>query len=377
MRSVILQLLSGGKRIAGQAAQHSRHALAGATAALVLALVPAAASAATPPSVLGTGTRADIVAGLNTKDNQVWFAAQDPTSRAKLFVNFSTTPGALGSPTPSILILGVVPNGNNTKTATNNWFYLPLPLVSGYTASLNPASLTSKLGSVAYDPFRDAYHLLIKDAPLFSADLWFTGPVGGSTLPAIWDAQTSFWTQSLGTGVVNGTITFPGSQTPTAVSSWGAEQETQFGSYELGGGIGGGVFSRSPHIGYYYGQADYPDGSASTLYVFPELDGTVRGILTHTAADGLTTECEPSQVGGVQVSNWHRDPVGFWYPLTVTSRCGGMSLTLTTTPSQSNVQTLSLIPGGFASSQSVASAAGASAAWLQHVADVGHFGPTG
>jgi hypothetical protein len=303
----------------------------------------------------------------------VWFAIQDPKSRAKLFVNIMTTPGSLGSPTPALVVLGVTPTTNSTWKSLNNWFYLPIPLPSGFTTSTAPPALVSPLSSLSYDPQTARFHLVVQAAPFISADLTLHGPPGGATLPAIWDGQTSFWTQALGTGVAEGTITFPGSATPTPVHGWSAEQETQAGTYELGGGIGGGVLSPSPHIGYYYGQADYPDGSASTLYVFPELDGSIRGILTHTTARGKTTECEPSQPGGVHVSDWYTDPSGLEYPLTISGRCAGLSLTLTTTPSASSAMTIALPIDGFASEQSIAAAPGATAAWMQHVADVGYL----
>ena len=165
--------------------------------------------------------------------------------------------------------------------------------------------------------------------------------------------------------------------TKTIVTNWGAEQETQSGTFELGAT----PLFPAPHNGYYYAQSVNTDGSATTLYVFPELDGTTRGILTTTTARGQVLECEPSGPGQMTASNWHTDSGGVSYPLSLSAHCDdiytGHELTAswTTTPGGSHAFYLDEVLGGFASVQSIATSPGASAAWIQHVADDGHFGP--
>ena len=346
-------------------------------AALVVTLsAPVAAWAAEPPSVLGIGSRSGIVERAGRPDNEAWFAAQDPHSRAKLFLSYNTTP-ALGSPVPAIVVVGVVPAGDTALQASNGWFGEPDPDPLGYTVTDNPPSLTSLDGSAVYDPARGAYHITLNISLGVAANLWFSGPVGGLADPTIWDGQTSFWNQSIGTGTVSGWIIFPGELTKTAVTNWGAEQETQSGTFELGTA----PLFPALHNGYYYAQSVNTDGSATTLYVFPELDGAIRGILTTTTADGQVLECEPSGPGQMAATNWYTDPGGVSYPLSLSAYCDdihtGRELTgsWTTTPGQSNASYLDVLLGGFASVQSIASAPGASAAWMQHVADDGHFGP--
>lgn len=352
--------------------------IAGAlAAALVVTLIaPVAAWAAEPPSVLGIGSRSGIVERAGQPDNEVWFAAQDPHSRAKLFLSYNTTQ-ALGSPVPAIAVVGVAPSGDTALQASNGWFEEPVPDPLGYTVSNNPPSLTSLAGSAVYDPARGAYHITLNISLGVVADLWLSGPVGGMTDPTVWDGQTSFWNQSIGTGTVNGWIIFPGELTKTAVTNWGAEQETQSGTFELGASP---LFA-APHNGYDYAQSVNTDGSATTFYVFPELDGAIRGILTTTTASGQVLECEPSGPGQATASNWYTDPGGVSYPLSLSAHCNdiytGRELTAswTTTPSESNAYYIDELLGGFASVQSIAFSPGASAAWIQHVADDGHLGP--
>lgn len=217
-------------------------------------------------------------------------------------------------PTPEILVLGVFANGQQ--------FTVLIPTV--FTSSTNPPSIDSLAGYVTRVPSADAYHVVVNDAlavglqfahglGIVNADLWFSGHPGGATLPADWDGQTSYWTQSIGAGVANGTVTFPGDSSPATVNRWGGEQETEYGTYELGPGPF--PLTLVNHIGYDYAESDNPDGSADALDVFPELDGVWRGILTHTSAAGIVTECEPSQSGGLTLSDWYTDPVtGYDYP---------------------------------------------------------------
>ena len=356
---------------------HIRSIVGALAAAVVVTLIaPVAAWAAEPPSVLGIGSRSGIVARAGQLDNEVWFAAQDPHSRAKLLLSYNSTP-ALGSPVPAIAVLGVVPADDTALQASNGWFEEPVPDPLGFAVSDNPPSLTSLAGSAVYDPNRGAYHITLNISLGVVADLWFSGPVGGLTEPTVWDGQTSFWNQSIGTGTVNGWIIFPGEATKTAVTDWGAEQETQSGTFE----VGATPLFPAPHNGYYYAQSVNADGSATTFYVFPELDGGIRGILTRTTADGRVFECEPSGPGQVSATNWYTDPGGVSYPLSLSAHCKdiytGRELTAswTTTPAESNANYVDVLLGGFASVQSIASSPGASAAWVQHVADDGHFGP--
>lgn len=133
--------------------------------------------------------------------------------------------------------------------------------------------------------------------------------------------------------------------------------------------------------GYYYAQSVNADGSATTFYAFPELDGTIRGILTRTTASGQVLECEPSGVGEATAADWYTDPGGVGYPLSLSAHCDDvrtgreLSGSWSTTPDRSHAFYLDVLLGGFASVQSIASSPGASAAWIQHVADDGHFGP--
>jgi hypothetical protein len=344
--------------------------------ALALAVIaPTSAWAAEPASVLGIGSTSGIVDKASQVDNEVWFAAQDPHSRAKLFLSYNTTP-ALGSPVPAIAVVGVVPQDDTALQASNGWFEEPVPDALGYKITNNPPSLTSLDGSAVYDPARHAYHITLDISLGVIADLWFSGPVGGLTDPTIWDGQTSYWNQSLGTGTVNGWIIFPGELTKTPVTDWGAEQETQSGTFQLGAS----PLFKAPHNGYYYAQSVNTDGSATTFYVFPELDGTIRGILTKTLADGQVLECEASGPGQTTASNWYTDLGGVSYPLSLSAHCDdiftGQDLTAswTTTPGESNAYYVDELLGGFASVQSIATSPGASAAWIQHVADDGHFG---
>lgn len=339
-------------------------------------IAPVAAWAAEPPSVFGTGTTSGIVDRAGQHDNEVWFAAQDPNSRAKLFLSYNTTP-ALGSPVPAIAIVGMVPQDDTALAASNGWFEEPVPVPLGYSVSDDPPSIVSPEGSVVYDPARGAYHITLDTSLGVYADLWLSGPVGGLTDPTMWDGQTSYWNQSIGTGTVNGWIIFPGETTKTTVTDWGAEQETQSGTYELGSI----PVEQAPHNGYYYAQSVNADGSATTFYVFPELDGTIRGILTKTTAGGQVLECEPSGSGETTAADWYTDPGGVSYPLSLSAHCDDvktgveLSASWTTTPAQSNAYYVDVVLGGFAAVQSNATSPGAKAAWIQHVADDGHFGP--
>ena len=152
----------------------SRIAGAFAAALAVTLVAPLAAWAAEPPSVLGIGSRAGIVDRASQPDNEVWFAAQDPKSREKLFISYNTTP-ALGSPVPAMAIVGVGPAGDTALLArTAGSTAHPGP--AGVQVSDNPPSISSPEGSVVYDPARGAYHITLNLSIGVFADLWFSGP---------------------------------------------------------------------------------------------------------------------------------------------------------------------------------------------------------
>jgi hypothetical protein len=140
---------------------HVRRIVGALAAALVVTLIaPVAAWAAEPPSVLGIGGRSGIVEQAGQPDNEVWFAAQDPHSRAKLFLSYNTTP-ALGSPVPAIAVVGVAPSDDTALQASNGWFEEPVPDPLGFTVSDDPPSVASLAGSAVYDPARGAYHITL------------------------------------------------------------------------------------------------------------------------------------------------------------------------------------------------------------------------
>lgn len=108
--------------------------------------------------------------------------------------------------------------------------------------------------------------------------------------------------------------------TKTTGTNWGAEQETRSGTFELGAT----PLFPAPRNGYYYAQSVNTDGSATTLYVFPEFDGAIRGILTKTTADGHVLECEPSGPGQMTATDWYTDPGGVSYPHSLSAHCDGI-----------------------------------------------------
>ena len=315
-----------------------------------------------PATTFRVGTFGDIVAGVNEEDNQVFWTAQDLHRPAKAAFSFNTTP-ALGVG-PHLLLIGIKPDGNLYESA----------FPTRFTTSDDPPSIHSALGSVVFDPVQQAFHMTV-DVPLFfSCDLWFKGHPGGATVPTIWDGQTSYWIQSIGAGTVNGTIRFPGSLKTTTVTDWGGEQETQYGTFQLGGGLN--PLKDSPHIGYDYAASDNPDGSEDVLYVFPELSGVWRGILVHTSADGVVTQCEPSGPHEVTLSNWTTDPLTrYHYPQTVSASCD--SLAMTWTVDWTNVLGAEGHLNGFETTDSTGhSSVPGSVAALQHLRDTGYYGET-
>jgi hypothetical protein len=309
--------------------------LCGAAAMLLGLFAPTARAAdktTDPPTTLGYGTRDGIVAGAGAVDNQVFWSVQDLHSKAKLLLSFNTTP-AIGIPTPIMLAIAFLPNGRQVVSEAP----------ARFTIQHDPPSITSAVGSVTWVPARQAYHLTLSMA-LLTADLWITGPTGAASLPTYWDGYTSFLNESVGAGTANGTITFPGSL-PSAVRDWGAEQDTEYGTYD----DGISPLQAPNHIGYEYAASDNPDGSADFLLAFVEMSSTPghpvwRGMLSHTSVDGKVTECEPSGPGEVTLSNWTTattqlppNLTGFPYPQTVSAHCGALSKAWTTTPADTQV----------------------------------------
>jgi hypothetical protein len=256
-----------------------RAPLAACAIAVVLLTVSAgAAFAVEPPTPLGFGTR-DFAVGANTPDDQPFWEVYDPNSGAQVHFSFNTTP-ELGSPTPALAMLGAHPDGRQYVGAAP----------ANFTVSHDPPSISSDVGSVAWVPAQQAFHLVVHNT-FMDADLWFTGPTGGAMLPAAWDAEQTYWEQSLGTGKVNGYVRFPGDLLPTTVTNWFGEQESQYGPFQIG--TGPDPTAAPTHIGYDYNVAAMPDGTTVVMYGIPELDGVWRGIITETDASGTTRQCEP------------------------------------------------------------------------------------
>lgn len=354
------------------------------TSALTMALSGAAwAEAVEPPTPLTTGTPGDIAAGANAVDNQAFFNVQDFHSPRKMTFNFVTTPLSLAIPSPSLVVLGVDGAGHQ--------FLSPIP--TAFTHTTDPAGWSSPAGSVVWVPEKKAYHLVFHTAiasaipagnpfsngtttGTVSADLWFSGHPGGGQDPSDWDGQKNYWIQSLGTAKVTGTVKFPDSATPVRVNDWPGEQETEYGTYELGPGPWPPSGVR--HIGYDYGESSNPDGSTDTMQVLPEKDGVWRGILTHTSASGKVTSCEPSGPGQVKLADWATEPVSrMRYPRTVRVQCTGRSVTWHTTEAQTQVPYFSLATSGFLTTDSSAHTdVPGSVGVMQHLRDAGSFGQT-
>jgi hypothetical protein len=269
------------------------------------------AAAAEPPTVFGYGTTGGILDGWNTPDNQVFWGIQDFQSPAKAFFSFNTTP-ALGVPTPLLLLIGVLPSGKQ--------YVAEVPTT--FTKNADPPAINSSVASVTWVPARHAFHLTVDVPVLFKCDLWISGVTGAAALPTWWDNETSYLNESIGAGMANGTITFPGSLTPTTVANWGAEQDTEYGTYL----DGIDAYKPAQHIGYEYAVSQNPDGSGDLLLAFAERDGVWRGLLAHTTAAGQVSECEP----GITLSHWVTDAVTrFEYPLQVTATCTSPRMSMT------------------------------------------------
>jgi hypothetical protein len=286
--------------------------------AAIAMFASSAARAAEPATVFSHGTTNSFIWGWNAYDNQAWWAAQDLHSRMKLMVSFNTTPSNLGIPVTHMLVIGILPNGQETLGV---W-------PAQFSHTTNPPSITSSVGSVTWVPARHAYHLTLNMPGTFTftptpgpmtANLWFTGVPGGAAMPTVWDGQTSYLTQTLGAGKVNGTINFPGFA-PVSVKNWGADAEPEYGTYL------DGTEPNQPanHIGYEWADAQNPDGSADLLLSFAEEDGVWRGMLSHTTARGQVTECEPDVYLGDWTTATDQEPAnvtGFYYPQVIHAIC--------------------------------------------------------
>ena len=286
--------------------------------AIGVASITDGASAVEPPTVFGHGAYDSFVWGANALDNQAWWGAQDLHSRTKLFVSFNTTTSNLGIPVPHMLVIGVLPNGQDILGVWGAQF----------SETQNPPSITSSVGSVTWVPSKQAYHLTL-DMPGFvffaplpgplKADLWFRGHPGAAAMPTYWDSQTSYLPQTIGSGTANGTVSFPG-LAPIKAVNWGADAEPEYGTYL----DGTNAYNPPDHIGYEWAESQNPDGSADLLMAFAEEDGVWRGMLSHTTAAGQVTECEPN----VTLSNWTTEtrqlpgnPTGFHYPQQISAAC--------------------------------------------------------
>lgn len=325
----------------------------------------------TAQTPLGYGTYQDIVAGVSQRDNQVWWAIHNPNGSEHLYLSLNTTP-SLGLPTPILLYMGINPQGR--------WFGGTLPIVDGYTIKQNPVGIESPLASVNWNASTKQYQILVKVPKVMTANLKLSGRVGGATLPANWDGQTSYWTQSLGTGTAKGTISFPiidsdgtvtdGDYYQTAVTDWGAEQESQFGDFQLGPELDRG---RAIHVGYDYASTYNPDGSTDTLYTFPLLKGGWHGIMTTTFADGTVSQCAdpvPTE------SKWYTDEGGLSYPRQLSVKCNDRSVVFTTSTQQTQVNYQSIAIDGFATANSNTTSNMGGVGLIQHIRDVGYFGLT-
>jgi len=335
-------------------------------------LADEATSSCVAKTPIGFGTYQDIIAGVNQSDNQVWWAIHNPNGKEHLYLSFNTTP-SLGIPVPILLYFGINPQGR--------WFGGTLPIEPGYSIKENPAGIESPVASVNWNPLMHHYQMAVKIPDVLTANLWLRGPVGGATLPANWDGETSYWTQSLGTGTAVGTISFPligddgtvtqGDHYPTVVTRWGVEQESQFGDFQLGSGPGGAA--GAIHVGYDYASTYNPDGSTDTLYTFPLLKGGWNGIMTTTFADGKVSQCAdpvPTE------SNWYTDAGGLSYPTELSVSCKGRRVVFTTSAQKSNAIYDTVEVDGFSSVNSNATSNLGGVGLIQHIRDVGYFGVT-
>ncbi len=269
------------------------------------------ASAAPPPTPLRQATIADMTANPQLLDFG-WFSALDPHGLGMFQLTFLEH-GFAGTPATGLALNLNDPAGNYS----NNFDIPAAPMTT-----TDAPSFDSKAMHFGWDESKQAWHLMLNDLGTV-ADLYYTKTQRGAAMdPVDWDGQKVYWAASLGTAKVNGTIKFPGHTEVTKVENWDGEQERMAGTYLLGPG----------HIGYDYAQAGNPDGSADELFMFPQLNGTTRGILAHTAADGTLTMCEPKDY---TQENWDQIsmPKGhigtFPFPRTVSASCDNLSITFT------------------------------------------------
>lgn len=291
------------------------------------------AAAVEPPTPLGYGTR-DFAAGANTPDDQPFWEVYDPHSKAQVHFSFNTTP-ELGSPTPALAMLGAYPDGRQYAAA----------VPTEYTISHDPPTISSPVGTVAWVPDQQKFHLTVH-AVSMDADLWFSGPTGGAMLPAYWDAEQTFWEQSMGTGTVNGYVRFPGDLLPTPVNNWRGEEESQYGPFQIGPGTDPTL--ASTHIGYDYNVASLANGATVVMFGLPEIDGGWRGIITETLADGTVLQCEPQSLTqsnyttlGAAMYTGIVSPTTYTWAQTVSGQCDAgsqnLNFTFNYSPDTTNV----------------------------------------
>jgi hypothetical protein len=336
------------------------------------ALSHEASSSSVAKTPLGYGTYQDIVAGVNQPDNQVWWAVHEPSGSEHLYLSFNTTP-SLGLPVPILLYMGINPQGR--------WFSGFLPIVPGYRINQTPAEINSPLASVNWNPAAKQYQINVTVPNVLTANLRISGRVGGATLPANWDGQISYWTQSIGTGTANGKIAFPqissdgtvasGAYYATDVTDWGVEQESQFGNFQLGSGPNG--VAGAIHVGYDYASTYNQDGSTDTLYTFPLLKGGWHGIMTTTFADGRVSQCaDPAPAE----SKWYTDAGGLSYPTEISVSCNSRHVVFTTSAEGTVVNYSTVETNGFAAANSNTTSNQGGVGLIQHIRDVGYFGAT-
>lgn len=228
-------------------------------------------------------------------------------------------------------------------------------------------SIDSAIMHFAWDDEKQGWHLTYDNMGAV-ADLWFTNTHPGAAMdPVDWDGTKVFWASSIATADINGRIKFPGHSEFTEVNHWVGEQERMAGGFLLGPG----------HIGYDYAQAGNPDGSADQLFMFPEADGKVRGVLAHTAADGTLTMCEPKsyeQTDWDSISSPAEQIGPFDYPRTVSASCDDLSISFHV--DQPHLFPLNIQLSTTTMSQGHSSVPG-SRATIQHARDVGTGFTTG
>ncbi len=288
--------------------------------AYVVAVVPQA-SAEFPgtPIILGKASVFDMTSmetGPSFQDYG-WLSIMDPNSNAKLQSTFSNQNGYAGLPMTGMSLQSMDPNG----IYTHHWDGPAAPM----SHNLPPAMPEYHAGNVfhfGWDEPKQAWHWELHNMDV-DADVWFTDTHPGGKYTVSWDGETVHWASGIAVAKVNGTIKYPGWDHPIEVHDWVGEQERMWGpDFRLGPG----------HNGYDYLQGGNPDGSADNGFVYEQLDGSVVGMLAHTAADGEVTICALDSVDYDEWTEFTGAPgqtAPYPYPRVVGVGCGGMHRTFT------------------------------------------------